>query len=356
MLDDAALVGYVAKVGLIFLRDTRVLVAAFDPAQAAVTGEPVTLLDDADDVAVTRSGMLAYTPGSATLPQHRLVWVSVDGREQTIDAPPRDYGGVALSPDGTRIATSLFDGRGYQVWVYDLARSVLMPLFTDSSRGVMWSPDGTRVVVGAVREDKGVLLARPSDSSGPPEILTTACAAVGSFSRDGRTLFCSHAGDIWSAADSGRGTATPLVQGPYYQLHARVSPDGRWLAYLSDESGRWEVYITGLPGAHGKWQISTNGGTQPVWSRDGRTLFYRDSQSLMRVAVEPAGPAPTSRSPIRLFEDTYVQVHPAFSDYDVSPDGSRFLMIRGAQSESIGEIRILQDVASRVTAARRNKP
>ena len=146
------------------------------------------------------------------------------------------------------------------------------------------------------------------------------------------------------------------MQGPYYQLHARISPDNRWLAYLSDESGRWEVYVTGLPGAHGKWQISSDGGTQPVWSRDGRTLFYRGSQSLMRVDVEPAGPVPTSRPPVRLFEDTYVQVHPAFSDYDVSPDGSRFLMIRGEQPESIGEIRILQDVASRVTAARRNKP
>jgi len=360
ILDDAWLVGYVAGTGLLFVRGSHVMAARFDPERLVVTSDPVRVLDDPYDMAVTNDGMVAYTPADSTMPERTLVWVDHQGREQSINAPSRAYEEPTLSPDGRRIATAIFDGARQQVWIYDLVRSALMPFTSEGSNvAPFWTADGARVVFSSPRGGKYALFSRPSDRSGPAELINPDCGCSGaSFDHDAHLLYCGQsvvgsttAADIWIVSDAGRGVARPFMEVPFIQAGPRVSPDDHWLAYVSDESGRWEVYVTSLPDAHGKWQVSTDGGGEPVWSRDGRTLFFRGSGKVMSVAIDSSAyPQLTERPPVAVLADTYVPGHPVHANYDVSADGSHFLMVKGERPDRVSEIRILQGWKTKVAS------
>jgi len=253
-------------------------------------------------------------------------------------APAREYQWLRLSPDGLRVAASIRGAATSDVWVYELARSTLARLTFDFDNGYpAWTPDGRRVSYRATRAEKSALFWAPADGSGAAEQLTDLKTSSGtvSWAPDSRTVVFSDGmgrrADVWALSlDQGR-KPQPLLQSRFGETNAQLSADGRWLAYVSDESERGEVYVRPFPPVEGggKWQVSTDGGVQPRWARSGRELFYRNGDRMMAVAISTR-PAFHAGTPQVLFQEQRFMG----SDYDVAPDGGRFLMMIRAGSQA----------------------
>jgi Tol biopolymer transport system component len=199
-----------------------------------------------------------------------------------------------------------------------------------SSQVPIWTPDGSRIVYRATRAGTRNLFWKPVDGGGPEERLTTGeyVHTPHSWSPDGKLLAYEEehpetGDDIWLLPIEGDRSPRPFLKTRFHEWFPRFSPDGRWLAYVSNESGRDEVYVQPFPGPGRRWQISTEGGTAPVWARSGRELFYRNGRQLMSVEVATQ-PGFSATHPRSLFEGQYRIFR---TDYDVSPDGQRFLML-----------------------------
>jgi Tol biopolymer transport system component len=335
-------------------------VVAFDLDRLALRGEPVRVSESLQvhgtiwpTFAVSRTGALAYVPARSQA--RSFVWVDRPGRETAIDAlSPRPYQTVGVSPDGTHMA--FLDGdRELDIWAWDFARESLTRLTFDPSLDGLprWTPDGRRIIFASRRAGPQNLFTVAADGSGPVERLTTSNSDQwpNSITPDGTALlFCEQRPktgyDILrlplTAAPLGAGSATlsdkrlseptSLVSSPAPEFAASISPDGRYFAYQSTESGgRFEIYVRPYPdAARGLWQISTEGGTEPVWAPTGRELFYFDeSKSLMAVPVQTSGGQFSFGRPAKVFDTKYSAW---FYSYDVAPDG-RFLMMK----ESAGD-------------------
>jgi len=250
-------------------------------------------------------------------------------------APARQYDWPRLAPDGRRIAVEVSG----QTWIYDTARDTLTRLtFTGAQNdGPTWTPDGMHVAVRSNREGipAGIFWQR-ADGSGGDQRLTTPAEAADlpmSFSPDGRLLAFIRTDpktqrDIWvQSLDEKK--RTPFLVTPATEGAARFSPDGRWIAYVSNESGRPEIYVQPYPGPGGKWQISTDGGIEPAWNSNGREIFYRNGRRMMAVPVTTQ-PTFSAGRPATLFEGDYLMsTFPlAGITYDVTRDGQRFLMVK----------------------------
>ncbi len=280
----------------------------------------------------------------ANVPLRSLVWVDRNGREEPITAPQRAYTSPRLSPDGTKVVVTTRDHE-LDIWVWDLARETLSRLSFDPGpdRFPVWSPDGERIVYSALpRSDSEVgnyeLVWRAADGTGFPERLPGGAGPnyPEVFLPDGSGVLVRN--DSQGNADIaymqlvGQQSVTPLLNTYYNELTLDVSPNGRWLAYASDESGREEIYVRPFPNIdNGRWQVSIGGGTEPRWSRDGTELFYRNGGALMVVPVQ-TGPGFTAGSPQVLFAGQYFgNVGQGERSYDVSPDGQRFLFLKDLQ-------------------------
>ena len=330
-------------------------VVAFDLNRLALRGEPVRVSEtlhvdmwSAANYAVSRTGALAYVPARAQA--RSLVWVDRTGHETAIDAlPPRPYETFGLSPDGTRVAFASL-GQEFDIWVWDFARESLTRLTFGPSFEYLprWTPDGRRIVFLSDRAGPANLYSVASDGSGPVERLTTSnnTQYPNSITPDGTALlFCElrpktgfdilrlpvtalQGVDRATLSDQPLSVATPLVSTSSSDYAANVSPDGRYFAYQSAESGgRFAIYVQPYPDvSKGRWQISIEGGTAPVWARSGRELFYLDeSNTLMAVPVQTSGPQFTFGRPAKVFDTKYSG---DFYSYDVTPDGRRFLMMK----------------------------
>jgi len=280
-----------------------------------------------------------------------LVWVSRNGTEQPLGAPARQYDHARLSPDGRRVALEI----GAQIWVYDLVRETLTRLTFEgtSNTNHTWTPDGKRI---AFQSNKNSAPARIfwqlADGSGGPEQLTSGGEGgnhvATSWSPEGQLLAFHWLGqttqrDIWVLALSDR-KVQPFLRTPFTEGAATFSPDGRWLAYVSNETGRPEIYVQPYPGPGGKWQISIDGGTEPSWSRSGRELFYRSGNKMMAVETTTQ-PSFSAGKPRMLFEGQYLATvfpNSLSAAYDVSADGQRFLMVK--QGEQVpSQINVVQN-------------
>jgi Tol biopolymer transport system component len=293
-------------------------------------------------VALSRDGTLAHLSGPRlSVP----VLVDRRGARRLLPLPARPYANPRFSPDGTRIAFGLDDGSNMldgSVWIYDVASATLTRLpGADGATRPEWSPYARRVLY--VRPDSSRHISlwwQPADGSGPASRLFSAGDDIleGVLAPDGRTLVYRTRGprgarDILAvplAAGDGTGAAAPrpLVVGPGGAVTPRVSPDGRWLAYASDESGTLQVYVRAFPGPGGRTQVSVNEGTEPVWSRDGRHLFYRDGRRIVDATVR----ATTAFAVVArdLFAEGDYDANWAHANYDVAPDGARMLMLERA--------------------------
>jgi eukaryotic-like serine/threonine-protein kinase len=330
---------------LVYAQGANLMAVPFDSQRLALTGPAVPVVEGvlqsqstgAAQYSISATGSLVYVPGRAQLTQSKLVWVSRNGTEQPLAAPGHGYFNPRLSPDGRLVSVDTRE-QARQVWLYDLARETLARLtFEGSTNGTpAWTPDGKRIAFQANKEGPFNLFWLLADGSGGLERLTTSeyNEAPSSWSPDGQLLAFTELNpttgwDIWVLRLSDR-KAQPFLRTPFTEGAPRFSPDGRWLAYVSDESGRYEIYVQPYPGPGGKRQISTEGGTEPVWNRNGRELFYRSGNKMKAVDIATQ-PSFAAGKPRMLFEGPYQPTVATIQNYDVSPDGQRFLMLKPSE-------------------------
>ena len=347
---------YVPTGHLVYYRAGTIMAVPFDSARLEVRGTPAPAIEGVMSTtaniggaqfSISNTGSLVYVPGrSQAVTESTLVWVDRKGTEQLLPAPPRSYRNLRLSPDGRQAALDITEAGKLDIWLYDLMRDTLTRLtFEGISNFPVWTPDGKRVAYRSQRAGLHNIFWKPADGSGGEERLTTVGVinqTPQSFSPDGRTLVYftqdpQTGFDLWMLSLRGERKPQPFLQTPFNERAAWLSPDGRWLAYVSDESGRNEVYVRPFPGAGGKWQISTDGAAEVAWSPKGNELFYRtgEQREKMMVVDIQTQPSFSAGKPRQLFEGPYasnVAAGPFSADYSIAPDGQRFLMLKPVQS------------------------
>jgi hypothetical protein len=297
----------------------------FDPTRLETHGTPLPVLPrlittpyGAGDFAVATDGTFVYAdaPGNLAANARTLVWVDRTGKEEPIAAPPRAYQHPRLSPDGTRVALFSLDQEN-DLWIWDLRRARLTRLTLDPSQDFfpLWTPNGKRIVFTSNRGGQNNLWWQAADGNGTAERLTTSSNTrlVTGITPDGTVVLFfevtpTMGRDLMQLALDGTRRVTPLLQTKFDELNGIVSPDGRWLAYESNSSGSFEIYVQPFPNVGGgQRQVSTAGGRQPLWARSGKELFYVGGNgALLRVPVEASGTTWNAGTPMKLLEGRYV--------------------------------------------------
>jgi serine/threonine protein kinase len=342
---------------LLFLRGQTLMAQPFDRGQFKLSGEPQPM---AEHVAVNGStvravfsvsdtGTLIYQAGETSVGWN-LLWWGRDGKQNGAIPQSDRYLAPRLSPDGTRLAVDIFAGeQGIgDIWIFDLARGTSTRLtFGPYSQGApVWSPDGKTLFYSSGAGFPHIR-AKAADGSTPERIVLESKDTVEypeSFSPDGRYLvytrkvpqnetgFHIWALPLFGDGKTGDGKPFPIVQSTFEERYPAVSPDGKWIAYQSNESGRWEIYITAFPGGGAKWQVSSVGGASPKWRKDTKEIYYLDpSDSMIAVDVNASGGAVQLGTPHTLFQAIGIQRE--YGPYDVSADGKKFLINSGNLKE-----------------------
>jgi serine/threonine-protein kinase len=331
---------YVPSGHIIYLRARSLFAVPFDAKRLEVTGSPVPVLDGVSgfapagfaNYAVSGTGSLVYAPSDPRAFEAELVWLDRKGSTRRLTEVRRNYGEPRFSPDGRHLAVVALGVAGAtsaDIWIYDLTRDAWGQL---TSGGInfrpVWSPDGKRLVFSSNRNGPINLFWMPTDRSASPEQLTktNTWPVALSWSADGQSLIVSEQPrggyDLSELRLDGERTLRPLLATPALEDEGRLSSDGRWIAYTSNESGRFEVYVARYPDLGRRSQVSTNGGSAPVWSPDGRELFFQSGNKLMVAAIQTT-PELRAGVPKALFEGP-------FEGFDIAPDGQRFVLVRPA--------------------------
>jgi hypothetical protein len=326
-------------------------------AAAMVEGVQRAFVTGSANYAFSNTGMLAHVVGGTAEDFGRdLVWVDRNGVEEPLGTESKFYGGPRISPDGTQVALDVWDNKegNNDIWVWDLTRETLTRLTFDPAADEypVWTPDGKRIAFYSECEgDVGGIYWKSADGTGEIEHLSSVqdrALAPWSWSGDGNTLLLQEwinnplRLDIGALSMEGDHARTPLLQKEYIEIQPQVSPDGRWIAYASSESSSGvdvDVYVRPFPDIEkGRWQVSTNGGEDPLWSADSRELFYQNDGTVMMVAVETA-PTFKHGKPELLFQGSYIDPSPDdLHTWDIHPDGNRFLMMKWTVgAETTGE-------------------
>ena len=335
---------------LLFLRGSTLMAQPFDPGGPRPTGEAKPIAERIPTYmspsrlagfTVSANGLLVYHGAYSAAGRTRLAWVDRQGKQiSVLGEPVWGFQSIELSPDQKSLLGSIRDtfGRG-ELWIWELARGLKQRFtFEGNNPEGMWSPDGATIVWRSRNLAKGTLFRRPSNGTGAAEPLYSDANSYWptSWSPDGKTLLVWNTtpdpktkGDIWALPlDAGQpgGAVKPraFLQTPFVEQHARFSPDGKWVAYASDESGRFEVYVLPYPGPGGKRQVSNGGGWFPRWRRDGRELYY----------VSREGQLMAAEVSVRQGSFEVGQIKPLFGGlnsirgylYDLSADGQKFIL------------------------------
>ena len=330
---------YIPTGYLVYFQAGGLVVTPFDPKRAELAHAPVRILDSVYRMlglggsffAVSQAGDLAYVSGH---PDNTLVWVDRSGRETDIPRASGRFTSPRLSPDGTKV--SLSDRRTILATVLDLRNGARTRLSRSSGISV-WSPDGATIALSVEQPEvsnRDQLHLTSSDGNGSPEPLTPFENErwPSAWSRDGRYLTVHERHpetqrDIL-VFDFDSGSATPLLKTPDNERGAVFSPSGRWFVYVSNTSGRDEVYVRSFPDPETRLAVSTDGGVEPTWSRDGREIFYRRGRTMMVVLVNEGNELEIGE-PAPLFDSDHDTGAAGLTNYDVSADGQRFIMLRG---------------------------
>jgi serine/threonine protein kinase len=331
---------------LVFSRSGTLMAVPFDVSTLQIREAPVPVVEGVMQgtrglahFSFSQRGSLAYVPGTLLKRESEIVWVDREGRGESLGAPPRAYFHPRLSPDASRIALEV-EGTQAGVWVYELARGALSRFTVGDGWNAIWTPDGKRLTFEGGAARGRAIFWRSADGSGQDEQLTSTESRRNiplSWTPDGTALsFVTEEGRlmIYRVADR---NARPVFEAPFNLTSGMFSPDGRWLAYGSNETGQMEIYIQAYPDGGQKLQLSTGGGTEPMWARNGRELFYRRGDQMLAVPIQTTPALVVGRATV-LFEQPYQRragVNRA--NYDVLADG-RFLMIKtsGADIKSTG--------------------
>ena len=340
---------YVPTGHLVFIRDGTLFGMTFDVTRLEPTGSPAPLVQGITtnngpggaQYSFSDTGDFAYVSGEVGVPTYPIVWVDKEGKSTTLWETRGSYGEPSLSPDGKKLGISVLRDNQWDVWVYDLEREVATRLtFHDGyDADQAWTPDGKHLIFTSNRDGRENVYRKRADGSGEVERLVDSEEAIYPFSVSGDGRFL--AGEVQKGGNldiyvlplDGSGEPEAFLATEFDERYPDFSPDGHWIAYASNESGRYEVYVRPYPAAGGKWQVSDGGGAWPLWSGDGRRLVYRTNSGLSEVSVEAAGDSLSIGTPMAVVDGPFrggmfgISVGGyIFGDYDVSPDGQRFVM------------------------------
>jgi len=360
---------------IVYANSGNLYAVPFDLEKLEVTGLPLKVVEGVQMSTntgsayfdVSSAGGLAYVPGIAEGGERTLVWVDRHGQEETLPLPPRSYLFPRISPDAKTLAFEV-EGATHNLYSYDFARGVVTQLTTDGlSHAPVWSPDGRDICYRSWKAGSMTMWEMPSDRSRPEERLTmlgSSQSAV-SVSPDGRFLAFNQMAPMDSGKKGGMGSANQMTTastgsdvwilplqgddreprlflgGKFDEASPKFSPDGKWVAYCSNESGRAEVYVQPWPGPGPKTTLSSDGGQDPLWNRSGHEIFYRNADKMMAVPVSTAGGFKAGK-PSLLWEGHYSlgmssSCGPpgvSSASYDVTSDGSRFLMVKDVDQDA----------------------
>ena len=365
VIDQGQQAQYVRTGHLVFARGETLFAVGFDLAQLAVTGSPAPVVEagrtrppfNLAQFTVSDAGALAYAPPAEDVGgERRLVWVNRQGDEEVLPIRSGSYAFPRLSPDGQRVALTVGDVVGDRdIWIFDVAGTPPIPLTSKAENAhPIWTPDGDRVVFDSTSRGDVDLVWMPADGSVfEPEVLLTSEVIEDATPRplfwtpDGRELVFSVrvgivSGGIWAVSRDGE-RPRPVVRTEFYEGRASLSPNGRWLAYVSSRTGDREVWLQAYDGAGAPRRVSDGGGLWPTWAPDGRELDYLNGDQMMAHTFDEAGSGFEIGASELVFDQQYF--HPATGprNYDVSPDG-RFLMLRGGEGrDEIHQFHVVLD-------------
>jgi serine/threonine protein kinase/Tol biopolymer transport system component len=365
LIKGGAFARYLSAGYIVYARGNAIFAVPFNLKTLEVTGSPVTVLENVMmsqsnarvQFSLSRGGDLVYLEGRSDDSRDAaqpLVWLDRHGTEQPLTQARERFSKPRLTADGRTLFVEVADPEA-AIWAYDINRETLTRVTHGGvSYGPVPSPDGTRVAYEATRNGVAGALLASVDGSGEQRLTSTKRIDVPtSWSPDGKLLALTTVGEsgnyeVRFLPVDGNHTPQIFVQGPFNAGGARFSPDGHWVAYVSDESGRNEVYVRPYPEAGTRLQISAAGGSQPVWSRNGRELFFRKGDELLAVNVTLA-PSFTAGKPLVLFsrstpEDSSGMAYGLMADYDVSNDGRRFVFPKyNPDSSNVPRARVILD-------------
>ncbi len=345
--------GYVPKLGmLLYVRLGELFAAPWRPPKTDLgRAVPVAMsertsesaVEGSGNYAVSGAGTLAYVVGGRSLNAARLVWIDRAGKLEPLPTPERDYDSVVISPDGTRAIVQIRGGKT-ELWMYDFALGTLTPIgdSAGSSQSAVWTPDGARLIYRGTNLGFRNLYWRMADGSGVEERLVTKADATQSptsVSSDGRWLMFNENSaqetdgvGIWLMPLGGDRTPHHLFPAPAGESDGQFSPDGKWVAYQATVSLRQEIYVSPFPGPGPRRQVSIDGGTEPLWSRDGRELFFQSGPRLMAVTITP-GAQWSASQPHVLNEGRFLRSSNGNTSWSINKDGTRFFRIQLVEPE-----------------------
>jgi serine/threonine-protein kinase len=357
-------IGYTAGYLVYALPDGSLEASAFDPDARSVSGDPVRI---ATGLALTGTGVAQFTVANngtvAYQPEEprSLTLLDRDGRTRLATSEARNFHAPMFSPNGRRISTDFNSADGRDVWILNLDDGGLnRATFDRDGHDATWTPDGEALIYTSLRDGTlGVFRTRPGSAEAPEALHSSVelgwsghwLSDMSALVSAATSLGAGTGTDLVLIPDGGAGPLEPLVVTRFEEQHPSVSPDDRWLAFSSDQTGRPEVYVRPLRGDGDQLQVSLSGGIEPVWSRDGRELFYRSgpggSSQLMAAAIQTE-PALSVTSRTALFPAGEYQTATPHSNYDVSPDGQTFAMVRYNPSTRIMVIQNLPALVRRL--------
>jgi len=348
---------YAAPGYLLFVRGGLLLAQPFDAKRLEITGEPIPVLEPVHYksglrllLSVSENGVLAYESGN---PNRQLIWFDRVGRQVGSISEPGEYWDLELSPDNRRVAVEIADERanGYSdIWTIDLLHGIPTRLTFGPGSAIQpaWSPDGSHIVYASNQGGEDQMLQKVSNGAGNAELLVKGLGMASDWSSDGRFIVYelpdpkNQKYDLWVLPLFGDHKPFPFVQTKFDEDSGHFSPNGRWMAYVSNESGHGEVYVQSFPASGAKWQISTNGGSNPRWRRDGKELFYlaanKLANRLMAVAVNEEGGTFRAGVPKVLFQTRAIVTR---YRYAVTADGQRFLVITPLEEATTSPITVV---------------
>lgn len=364
LVSTSANAAYAEPGYLLYLRDNKTLVAQpFDRRRYVLTGEPHPLSDDVLYTPVVDRAVFSVSSGELLVTQTgkgalvaRLTWFDRSGKLAGTVGKPAAYSNVRLSPDGRRVATDQTDpdGRKIDIWIHEPAQGASTRLTFDpgADQTPIWSPDGKQILFFSNLRLGNQLHLKNADGSGSEEDVSdfgTVVFTPWDWSRDGKNILFGKGNELWYISRPERVTK-PLLQAKWTVRNAQFSPDGRWIAYASNESGSMEIYVSPFPSGTGKWQVSSGGGQEPRWRQDGKELFYLSAEGKMMAVAVATGASFKAGSPAALFQ-TYRRQPVSFLDvfsYDVSGDGQKFLIITKVDEANAAPLSVLLNWASEI--------
>jgi Tol biopolymer transport system component/tRNA A-37 threonylcarbamoyl transferase component Bud32 len=336
-----------APPGYLLLSNGPALTAQrFNTSSLTLEGQPIPIADGLvnGNFSVSDNGVLLYRKGSNAAPPKRLVWYDRSGKQVGEISSSGNYGTIELSPSGDRVAVDMIASNNRDIWVIDIARGVPSRLTSDAASDwtPSWSPDGSRIIYASSRSGNNDIYQKASSGVGNEEAIfqSDQIEIPVHWARDGTYIVFSRTkprggNDTWLLEMSAEKKAVPFVESPFDKVHARVSPDGRWMAYASNDSGMYQVVVQSFPDPNGgKWQITAQGGVEPKWRRDGRELYYLGLDGKLMAVPLKADRTFEAGAPVALFESPLTVGRPQVSRdrrYDVSTDG-RFLFATPADT------------------------